>query len=720
VAAVFDGNATFELDPPTSIEQHQIARFTGQPRLTEQFKRAVYFFTDDSWVELQKLVVIGPRGDADATGKVLAANQSKYERNFNSWWENERNGNPVMSNLAARMLADLTDPTSKGLFLADVQGGRYGGLLYQISWNRPSILLPMLNNDEEVMLLRYKTGEYSEWWAGFHLKAEYGGHAHPAHSMLIAHCENDSISADISKSNDLSATARMEFTVPAGAPRVLPFDLAGVLRISAVTDGAAKPLGFIQEPRDADSDPWLILPSPAVQGITYTAQIAYQEDSTRDSRVIDKQGNGLFFVGARTSWFPSFRPFDDRTNFRLQFTSPKNYQFIATGRLVDSKKEKSGLVSDYVSQIPFSVVGFNYGDFVAKSFSDKTLTVTAYAGKNIPDELANLNSRLQIAQLAQGPGGSDVAARYGILQGGFNTAAGAKFAAAKSYQAFRLYEAYFGPLPFHKISVTEQPVGFFGQSWPTLIFLPYLSLLDTTTLNSLRLQNTAENREFFDVVAMHEMSHQWWGHMVGWKTYHDQWLSEGFADFSAALYLQMYEPKKLKAFWDYDRQLLLSKDRAGHRPVDIGPIWLNTQLNAYLEPDASRILIYRKGAYVLEILRTIMQNPRAQNPDANFMAMMHDFVRTYAGKNASTEDFERIAEKYCHEDMHWFFNEWVYGVETPEYDFGYQLSDGPSGKTVLHMSLTQSGVSQAFAMSVPVYLDLKDKWYLMGFVHISG
>ncbi|MGH9437278.1 MAG: hypothetical protein ACRD22_05110, partial [Terriglobia bacterium] len=48
VAAVFDGNATFELDPPTSIEQHQIARFTGQPRLTEQFKRAVFFFTDDS------------------------------------------------------------------------------------------------------------------------------------------------------------------------------------------------------------------------------------------------------------------------------------------------------------------------------------------------------------------------------------------------------------------------------------------------------------------------------------------------------------------------------------------------------------------------------------------------------------------------------------------------------------------------------------------------
>ena len=89
-----------------------------------------------------------------------------------------------------------------------------------------------------------------------------------------------------------------------------------------------------------------------------------------------------------------------------------------------------------------------------------------------------------------------------------------------------------------------QPVRGYGQSWPTLIFLPYDSLLDSTTRHFLGLQDTAEGAEFYNVVAVHEMAHQWWGHMVGWKTYHDQWLSEGIAEVSAALYLQIVEPKK--------------------------------------------------------------------------------------------------------------------------------------------------------------------------------
>lgn len=720
VAAVFTGDATFELDPPTPIEQRQVARFTGQPRVVQAFKQAVFFFTDDSWAQLQKLVAIRQTGDAAASGKILATTESRYQRHFNSWWDNGAKGYPAMNNLAARMLADLSDPSSKGLFLADMQCGRLGNLLYQISWNRPSILLPMVDNDEEVMLLRYKAGEYFEWWAGFHLAAEYKSTPHPTHHVLMAHCGEEDINADISKDNRLSATARMDFTVRRGTPRILPFNLAGVLRISGAADGAGKPLAFIQEDRSMDSDPWLILPSPAATGTKYTAQITYQEDSTRDSRVIEQRGQGLFFVGERTSWYPSFGAFQDRTNFKLHFTSPKEYQFIATGRLVDSQKEKSGLVTDYVSQMPFSVVGFNYGDFAAKNISGKNLTVTAYAGKHVPDELVNLEGRLQLARMAGGVNTPDLAARSGILEGGFNTVAGAKLAAARSYNAFRLYQAYFGPLPFHKISVTEQPVGFFGQSWPTLVFLPYLSLLDPTTLNSLGLESTAEGRQFFDVVAVHEMSHQWWGHMVGWKTYHDQWLSEGFADFSAALYLQAFEPKRLKAWWDYDREILLHEDRSGRRPVDIGPLWLNEQLNAHLDPEASTELIYRKGAYVLEMLRTMMQNPRSHDPDAAFIAMMHDFVQTYAGKNASTQDFERVVEKDTHQDMSWFFNEWVYGTETPTYDFAYKLSDGPNGKTLLHMSLTQSGVSDSFMMSVPLYLTWKGQSRLIGFIHIKG
>ncbi|HEY7054936.1 MAG TPA: M1 family aminopeptidase, partial [Vicinamibacterales bacterium] len=36
----------------------------------------------------------------------------------------------------------------------------------------------------------------------------------------------------------------------------------------------------------------------------------------------------------------------------------------------------------------------------------------------------------------------------------------------------------------------------------------------------------------------HEIAHQWWGQAVGWKNYHEQWLSEGFAQYFAALYAE--------------------------------------------------------------------------------------------------------------------------------------------------------------------------------------
>ncbi len=62
--------------------------------------------------------------------------------------------------------------------------------------------------------------------------------------------------------------------------------------------------------------------------------------------------------------------------------------------------------------------------------------------------------------------------------------------------------------------------------------------------------------EFVDEVTAHEVSHQWWGHEVGWSSYHDQWLSEGFAIFSAGLFLQFTgkDQAKYLAYWQHARE----------------------------------------------------------------------------------------------------------------------------------------------------------------------
>jgi hypothetical protein len=720
LGAVFEGRGTFELDPPTPIEQRQIARFAGSPRLQDSFRSATFFFTDDSWEQLQKLVLIRSGGANPGAADRLASAQKRYSEDFNGWIDNQRKGNFVMRNLAARMLADLADPSSRGSFLADFKGEHSGDLLLEISWNRDSFLLPELSNDEEVMLLHYNPNNYYEWWAGFHLQTEYVHTLRPEHRMVLAHCRQERIDAEVSKSNHLSATAELQYEVMQGRPRLLPLSLNGVLRIASVENGKGDKLAFIQEGRKLDSDPWVILAEPGSLGAVQTLRIAYEEDSTSDSRIIHRKGAGLYYVTARESWFPSFGAFDDRTQFQLHFRSPKKFTFVGTGRLTKAEEEKDFEETVWESQIPYSVVGFNYGDFVSKSQSDAKLTVTAYSGKEVPDELRAVESAIDTAELRAGPGHGDFASKLGLMTGGFDTRGMVGYAAGVSFQALKLFEYYYGLLPFKTVSVTEQPVRGYGQSWPTLIFLPYDSLLDSTTRQSLHLQDSGEAREFYNLVAIHEMAHQWWGHLVGWKTYHDQWLSEGFAEFSAALYLKQFEPKKWDSFWELKRKWLLSKNRAGYRPVDVGPLWLNEQLNEQVESNNAMYLTYFKGAYILEMLRVLMEDPSSKVPDARFIGMMRDLTSTYAGKNASTEDFRRIVEKHISEPMDWSFNEWVYGTEVPHYDFKYQITPGEGGKTVLHISLTQSEVSDSFEMRVPFYATVNGQARRLGFIKIRG
>jgi hypothetical protein len=58
-------------------------------------------------------------------------------------------------------------------------------------------------------------------------------------------------------------------------------------------------------------------------------------------------------------------------------------------------------------------------------------------------------------------------------------------------------------------------------------------------------------------------------------------------------------------------------------------------------------------------------------------------------------------------------DQWIYGSETPRYDFSYQLSDAADGKTELTMSLTQSDVSESFRMMLPLYAVIDGKQLLL-------
>jgi aminopeptidase N len=297
--------------------------------------------------------------------------------------------------------------------------------------------------------------------------------------------------------------------------------------------------------------------------------------------------------------------------------------------------------------------------------------------------------------------------------GTLNTTVLSKKALGEAQFSLAVFSEYFGVLPYKSLAMTQQTATNFGQSWPMLVYLPITYLFDETQRHNLGIRDTSG---YFTAVAPHEVAHQWWGHDVGFNSYRDQWMSEGFAEMSASLYIQFAyakEPKMYTKFWNDELKLLTERNKEGYRPIDAGPVTMGYRLSNSREGfDITRRLIYPKGAYILHMLRMMMYD--RQTADQRFKETMHDFVTTYAGRSATTEDFKAVVEKHMtagmdlqgNHKMDWFFDEYVYGTQLPNYKFEYSFDPGVDGDLVLNMKLTQSGVNPEFRMLVPIYLEL--------------
>jgi hypothetical protein len=137
-------------------------------------------------------------------------------------------------------------------------------------------------------------------------------------------------------------------------------------------------------------------------------------------------------------------------------------------------------------------------------------------------------------------------------------------------------------------------------------------------------------------------------------------------------------------------------------------------------------VVYSKGGYVLEMLRSLMWDP--QTNDKAFIEMMHDYLASGFNLNLSTEDFRNVVNRHMttvmdlagDHRMNWFFDEWVYGTEIPRYKLEYSMQTAPGGKTVVTGRLTQSEVSDNFRMKVPIYAELEKKTVRLGLVYVEG
>jgi hypothetical protein len=673
--AVFAGTGQFKMTPKDAGERHSLALLTKSDSMAQDFSTLVLRFTDGTADEIRKASA-GGGGQPDGHVRSAAEDLPKNYRK------------DMSDNVELRMLADVLGGGQGEFFLASFRMGNVltgKNVVFLVDPEGSAHASP-----DEVELTTWSDTELQPWVA---YKMEHAADSFRGKRVKVT---DERLDVSIERSGAMKASAETTMKVLRDGVRVVRLNLYPTLRVTGVYSESGAPLDFVQEDKKLDPDFAAILPAPAKAGDTLRLRIEY---GGKDALRADGKDTYYLLPGARESWYPSGESdFGEFASFHMTFHIPKQLQIVATGKQVSLTPESGGMMKAvWETDAPIPVAGFNLGDF--KSSGVKTpqgFSVDAYADTGLPDVYAPLTESGTMGTLT--------------------TVSALKNEVSQGSAAIQIYSDFFGKLPYDHVALTEQTACGFGQSWPMLVYLPICGFWDETIQHQLGLLDY--DASYWREVTPHEVSHQWWGNLVGFNSYRDQWMSEGFANFSVGVFMMYTTPNgdmgPYRTFWKEQQKNLLQKTKDGIRPIDAGSLTMGERVSNSKTGNVYQLLIYSKGAYVLHMLEMMEWTPQGQ--EAAFKHSMQQFVSDYSGKAATTEDWKASMEKTMPKSLDlrgdrkldWFFNEYVYGTELPHYSVSADFTVGADGATSAHLKLAQSNVSKDFVMPVPLYLQMQN------------
>ena len=500
-----------------------------------------------------------------------------------------------------------------------------------------------------------------------------------------------------------------------------------------------RPVDFIQNPaiegtqlqRKGNDVVAVVFPAELTSGQELKLSFRYAGD------VISEAGDGLLYVGARGTWYPSFG--FSPAQFDMVFHYPAGWTLLATGKQISRvgttqvPTDAGEKVAHWVSERPIPVAGFNLGKYVRAEAKAGNVMVEAYGTKGVEKSFPKAPSQV-IEQPIRPPTRRMPSTPIESAPPPPSPAHDVQAVADRAAKAIESFSQWFGPYPYGSLALTQMP-GELSQGWPGLVFLSSYAFLSPQEQIDRHLDPVT--RDLNSQVLVHETAHQWWGDLVLWKTYHDQWLSEGLANYASLLVLEQKNPTAFHKVLEKYRSDLASKNKDGEWLRDAGPVTLGQRLVSSHFPGGYEAISYERGTWLFHMLRSMMRDSEAAshprravtNPDEPFFRALRKARDRYAGKTISTQELMQVFEEELprplwynnHHKIDWFVDGWINGTAMPELSTRDIHITEKAGVTTVSGFIVQKDAPNDLVTAVPVYAETSsNSLVFLGQVLVDG
>lgn len=450
-----------------------------------------------------------------------------------------------------------------------------------------------------------------------------------------------------------SIVCRMALAMNGDSLKVIKFNFPADYAVDSVWGDIADSSAYIKE---ADRQGLAVqLPRFCHKGDTARINVAYRVNLFYNYDIYSVVQKDM------VHWYPHSR-YWHQSNFDVTYKIDRGFAFTSVGdkvsdTIIDGKK-----ILQYITTFPVAYLTFDYGIFDSLMVDSSDIPIKIfYISRALNTGLWGSGSVRNVAE--------DVS------------------------RSLRFFSEKFSPYQFSRLDVAEM-AGWYGVGAPGIVHLSRFTFLKT-------------HLGVDDLFRAHEVAHQWWGLTVIPKTYHDIWLTEGLAEYSAMLYIQLIKCEE-KVFRENLREwkrLITQKGTTEFGKSDgfrAGAIILGDRLASEISPIDRKIMVYYKAAYMLHMLR--LQLDGMQPNPTMFMSLLSQFARKFADRMTTSEDFIDVAAEFLGPKTEQFFSQWLYGWQVPKLKKKSKI--GADGSVEVIIDVSETG--EKFSTIYPIQFKLSD------------